>query len=72
MFSSFSPSKVPRALEIQAYFTSTFSNRSYPSMIGIPTTIKDNLGHTFFFRTLGNEFAYFARDSDLTVFRDCR
>src|SRR6266852_2761475 len=29
-------------------------------MIGVATTIKDNPSHTFFFRTLGNEFANFA------------
>src|SRR5436309_15909777 len=36
-------------------------------MIGIATTIKDNLSHTLLFRTLSNQFSHFSGQSDLVV-----
>src|SRR5579859_1674079 len=59
------------ALETQANFTSAFSECGDRSMIGIATTVKDNATHTLFLRTLGNQFAYFARDCHLAIAGDC-
>src|SRR6266487_235454 len=39
-------------------------------MIGVATTIKDNLLYTLFFRTLGNKLTNFTRNRDFSVVSD--
>src|SRR5690348_11630827 len=58
------------ALEFQARLTSAFRQGSDSSMIGVTTTIKDNLTDTLFFRTLRDQLANFAGQGHLAVIRN--
>src|SRR5215469_13575809 len=58
------------ALEIQADFTSAFCKGSYPPMVGIATTVKDDAADALLFGPPGNEFAHLTRNCYFAVVSD--